>query len=58
LANAVASKTKISKRTQPASEPESEEQMSAEENAEMESVFQMMDEKYGPAYQKITGEAA
>ncbi len=32
--------------------------MSAEENAEMESVFQMMDEKYGPAYQKITGEAA
>jgi hypothetical protein len=39
LATAVAPKTKISKRTQPTSEPESEEQMSAEENAEMESVF-------------------
>jgi hypothetical protein len=47
LATAVAPKTKISKRTQPASQPEPEEQMSAEENVGTDSFFEMMEEKYG-----------
>jgi hypothetical protein len=47
LATAVTPKTKISKRTQPASQPEPEEQMTAEENVEMDSFFQNMAEKYG-----------
>src|SRR5207247_2010165 len=58
LATPVKPESKISKRTQPPRQPEPEEQMSAEENAEMESIFQMMDEKFGPPNQKMTDEAA
>jgi hypothetical protein len=52
LATPVKPESKISKRTHPASQHEPEEQMSAEENAELESIFQMMDEKFGPPNQK------
>jgi hypothetical protein len=57
LATAAKPVTKISKRTQPASEPAPEEPVSPEECAELESLFAQMDARFAPPI-KITDEAA
>jgi hypothetical protein len=58
LAHVIAAKTKISKRTQPAAEPEPYEMMTDQENDEMQDYFQKMEEIVRNANQKIADKAA
>ena len=58
LATPVKPESKISKRTQPASEPEPDEPISTEEYAEMDGFFAKMTEKYGMPNQNMEDKAA